>query len=147
MSVSKARIDTLRALVAAAGSRIGPGTLNPVDIELQDVLASRKVSPERRQRLLQTFHGMRAIETALKEVLVSHGQPRPQTMGSALHALAALPAGHAAHLSGSGLNRFLASVKDERNRLMHNANSCPSTARAADTIFGEVAACFSLMVK
>lgn len=147
MSVTSKRLQTLRALTAAAQSRSGLRSFNHVDEELQELGRSTKVSPERRKHLLQVFHGMRALETALKEVVRSHGVDPKDSLGGVLHQLSSFPAQHPAHLTQKELNRFLNSVRKARNNLMHRANAFPKSAREADATLGEVAACFALLVQ
>ena len=147
MSATSARINTLRALVAGAQSRTGTSAFNDIDQEIQEVGWCNRVSPIRRRHLLQVFHGLRALESALKEVIRSHGFVPGMTLGEVLHQLNRFPPTHPAHLDASSLNRFLRSVKDERNRLMHNANVFPRSTREAERAFGEISACFTLLVK
>jgi hypothetical protein len=90
---------------------------------------------------------MRALETALKEVVRSHGLSPRNSLGGILHQLNGFAANHPAHLSTRELNRFLQSVKDARNKLMHEANSFPNSAREAERILGEISACFSLLIR
>lgn len=147
MSVTSKRLQTLRVLTAAAQSRSGLRSFNHVDHELQEIGRSGKVSPERRRHLLQVFHGMRALETALKEVVRSHGLNPSISLGGVLHQLNGFPANHPAHLSTKQLNRFLNNVKDARNTLMHQANTFPNSAKETDKTLGEISACFSLLVR
>lgn len=147
MSVTSKRLQTLRALTAAARSRSGLSSFNHVDHELQELGRSIKVSPDRRKHLLQVFHGMRALETALKEVVRSHGLLPDKTLGGVLHQLNGFPVNHPAYLSRKELNRLLNNVKDARNKLMHQANTFPNSAKEADTTLGEIAACFALLVR
>ena len=147
MSVTSKRLQTLRALTAAAQSRSGLMSFNHVDHELQEIGRSGKVSPERRRHLLQVFHGMRALETALKEVVRSHGLNPSISLGGVLHQLACFPRNHPAHLNKKELSRFLKNVKDARNKIMHQANLFPNNSKEAETALGEISACFSLLVR
>jgi hypothetical protein len=147
MSASSKRLQTLRSLAAGAKPAWNPKALNRVDQELQEAGRVGRISPEKRRHLLQVFHGMRGLESALKEVIRSHGLNPQDTLGKVLHQLNRFPASHAAHLNGKELNRFLHSIKNVRNRFMHEADSYPRTAREADQILGEIAACLSLLVR
>lgn len=147
MSVASKRLQFMRAQAAAAHSRSGLPAFKQVDHELQELSRSKKVSPQHRQHLLQVFHGMRALETAIKEVVRSHGLIPNNSLGKLLHQMNALPSHHAAHLSVKDLNRFLKTVRHERNRIMHEANAFPRSAREADIMMGEVASCFALLVQ
>lgn len=147
MGVTSKRISTLRALTAGARSRTGAPGFNHVDHELQEVNTCQRVSPEKRRNLLQVFHGLRALESALKEVVASHGQAPGRSLGEVLRQLNGLPVGHPSHLHSSGLGRYMGPLRAERNRIMHTANAFPRTARDADTLLGEIAACFALLVR
>ncbi|MBF0335773.1 MAG: hypothetical protein HQL40_19385 [Alphaproteobacteria bacterium] len=147
MSVTSQRLNLLRALTAGAKSRSGLSSFNHVDHELQELGRSIKVSPERRKHLLQVFHGVRALETALKEVVRSHGFLPKNTLGGVLHQLSQFNVGHPAHLDRKELIRFSKNVKDARNKLMHQANVFPNSAKEADSTLGEIAACFALLVR
>lgn len=81
MTITSARLQTLRALTAAAQARTGLASFNQVDHELQELARSARVSPERRKHLLQVIHGMRALESALKEVVRSHGSTAGTSLG------------------------------------------------------------------
>lgn len=147
MAMRRSRLDTLRAIVAGARARTSSNAFDHVDHELQEVGSSGRVSPERRRNLLQVFHGMRALDSALKEVLRSHGLTPKHSLGQLLHQMAGLPAGHPCHLNTASLGRFLNSTGKDRNRIMHEANAFPRTNREADQIMGELAACFALLVR
>ena len=147
MSMTSKRLQTLRVLNATAQSRSGLRSFNHVDHELQEIGRSTKISPERRKYLLQVFHGMRALESALKEVVRSHGIPPKDTLGGVLYQLNGFPAHHPAHLSAKELSRFLNKVKNARNRIMHQANTFPNSAKETDAILGEITACFTLLVR
>jgi dsDNA-specific endonuclease/ATPase MutS2 len=147
MSVSSKRVETLRTIAAGAKPGWNVKALNRVDQEFQEAGRVARLSPEKRRHLLQVFHGMRGLESALKEVVKSHGFTPEKTLGRVLHQLNKFPASHAAHLNAKELNRFLHSIKDVRNRFMHEADSYPRTAREADQVLGEIAACLSLLVR
>ena len=106
-----------------------------------------RVTPEKRRHLLEIMHGMRALETALKEMVRSLGLTPRHSIGSVLHQLAQLPPRHASHLNQRSFNHFMNTVRVDRNLYMHAANAFPRTAREADRILGEIAACFTLIVK
>jgi hypothetical protein len=148
MSAAKDRISALRALVAGAQSRTEVHNFNDVDQELQEVGWSNNASPERRKHLLQVFHGMRALESALKEVVRSYDVSPKNSLGDLLRQLNKdFPPNHPAHLDTGSMKRFWRSIRHDRNRLMHQANKFPRSSREADSIFGEIATCFSLLVK
>jgi hypothetical protein len=141
------RFETLRTIAAGTSARTRRRGFADVDQELQELSSLRRVTPEKRRHLLEIMHAMRALETALKEMAGSHGLPPQRSIGSVLHQLAQLPPNHASHLDQRSFSRFMNSVRKDRNRYMHNANAFPRTAREADRILGEIAACFALIVK
>lgn len=147
MSSNSRRLQTLRALTAAAKSRSGLAAFNHVDHELQEIGTATRVSPQRRSHLLQVFHGMRALESALKEVARSHGLPTRNTLGGVFYELSNVPANHPAHLSARDRSRFLRNVASTRNSIMHQANKFPRSEREVSVTMGEIAACFSLLVR
>lgn len=147
MSPTSKRLQTLRALTSAAGHRSGSSGFNHVDHELQEMSTSIRVSPMRRSHLLQVFHGMRALETALKEVAKSHGMPPSTSLGGVLHVMSGVHPTHPAYLSASDRSRFLRTVTPVRNTMMHQANIFPRSSREAEATMGEIAACFSLLVR
>lgn len=147
MAVRRSRIDALRAIVAGARSRSNFNSFDDVDQELQEIGHSVRITLERRRNLLQVFHGMRALDSALKEVLRSHGVVPKHSIGKLLHQMASLPANHPCHLDSANLGRFLNSTGKDRNRIMHEANAFPRTNREADQMMGELAACFALLVR
>jgi hypothetical protein len=141
MGVKAGRIGALRAVLAAATPRTP--SLHAVDQELQELGRSSKVLPERRRHLLQVFHSMRALESALKALLRSY----ESSLGRVLYQLRSLPTTHPLYRDASALNRYLRSLPFQRNRLMHQANAFPRNAKEADEIVGEITTCFSLFLK
>jgi hypothetical protein len=147
VSAGRQRSQALRAIVAGAKHRTGGHGFVDVDQELQELAGVRNVRPEKRRHLLEVLHGMRSLETALKEVVTSHGLTPQRSIGSILHQLAQLPPAHVSHLDNRSFSRFMNTVRVDRNRFMHQANVFPRTAREVNRILGEIAACFSLLVR
>jgi hypothetical protein len=102
---------------------------------------------ERRKNLLQVFHGMRALESGLKEVIRSHGQNPKGSLGGFLYQMHGFASNHPCHIDASTLGRFLGSVRMYRNRIMHEANAFPRTNREAERILGDMASCFCFFIK
>lgn len=148
MSQTSKRLQTLRALTTVALYRTGSSVFTHVDHELQEMGTSVRVSPQRRSHLLQVFHGIRALETALLEVAKSHGlTPTMSSLGAALYCFAAVPPTHPAHLGARDKSRFIGTVTKVRNTTMHQANVFPRSSREAEVTLGEIATCFSLLVR
>lgn len=147
MGVKRNRVDTLRALAAGAKSRAGSTAFDLIDLELQHISSATRVSPEWRKNLLQVFHGMRALETGMKEVVRSHGQIPKSSLGSLLYQMNGFGPGHPCYIDSGTLGRFLGTVRPQRNRIMHEANAYPTTNRETERIMGDVASCFCFFVK
>lgn len=134
MSITSARLQTLRALTAAAQARSGQASFNHVDHELQELARSAKLSREHPRYLLQVIHGMRALESALKEVVRSHGSTAGTSLGRVLHQLNGFHSTHPAHLSARDKSRFLQTVAAVRNHYMHEANAFPNSSRVRTAV-------------
>ena len=147
MAVRSCRISTLRALAAGAKSRASARSYDHVDEELKEIITLNRVSPERRRNLLQVFHGMRALESGIKETIRGHGIGPEKTLGGLLYQMNRLPPNHSCHMDAGNLGRFLSMVRADRNRIMHEANAFPRTNRECDRIMGEITACFTQTVK
>jgi hypothetical protein len=147
MSAGLRRFEVLRVIAAGALARTSLQGFADVDQELQELAGVRRVTPERRRHLLEVVHGMRALETALKEVVRSHGFRPESSIGRLLYQLSRFPISNPSHLNQRSFSRFMNTVRTDRNRFMHDANAFPRTAREADRILGEVAACFVMIVK
>jgi hypothetical protein len=147
MSAGQQRSQALRVIVAGAKHRTGGQGFVDVDQELQELAGVRNVRPEKRRHLLEVLHGMRSLETALKEVVRSHGLTPQRSIGSVLRQLSQLPPARVSHLDNRSFNHFMSTVRVDRNRFMHAANVFPRTAREVNRVLGEIAACFTLIVK
>lgn len=147
MSITERRLNALRALAAGAQARTASSAFNLVDLELQDIWSSRRTSPQHRSNLLQVFHGMRALDSALKEVVRSYGHIPEHSLGRLLHQMNRFSATHPCHIDTNMLRRFLNSVVSHRNTIMHQANAFPRTNREAERMLGDMAACFSLLIR
>jgi hypothetical protein len=141
------RVLTLRAISQGARARTGSDVFNHIDHELQELAAVARVQPERRKNLLQLLHATRALETALKEVIRSHGiQPAP-SLAPIFRQLTQIAYGHPGYLTAANARRFNQTVRIARNRFAHEANAFPRSAREAESVLSEIEACFLLVVK
>jgi len=92
MSTSR-RIATLRAISQGAGARIGSAVFVHIDHELQELGHVARVHPEKRTLLLQVLHACRALETALKEMIQSHGVEPANSLNALFTQLTNIPYG------------------------------------------------------
>src|SRR3954453_13367375 len=106
MSASAHRFDVLRVIAAGALARTSLQGFTDVDQELQELAGVRRVTPERRRHLLEVIHGMRALNTALKEVVRSHGCTPESSIGRLLYQLRQLPISNPSHLDQRNFSRF-----------------------------------------
>jgi hypothetical protein len=141
------RVLTLRAISQGARARTGSDVFNHVDQELQELAAVARVHPERRKGLLQLLHAVRALETALKEIIRSYGIQPTHSLGPVFKQLTQLNYGSPGYLSPGSASRFNKTVRIARNKFAHEANAFPRSAREAESILSEIEACFLLVVK
>ena len=141
------RVQLLRAIVAGAKARTAGTGFVHVDLELQEIVGVKRTSPERRRMLLEVLHSTRALDTALKEVLRSHGVTPQHSLGPILGQLTLLPVGAPGYLTPANRARFHQTVRVARNNLAHNANAFPRSSRETQGILSEIEACFVLAVK
>jgi hypothetical protein len=144
---SQRRVLTLRVLTQSARARTASNVFNQVDQELQELGAVIRVHPEKRKNLLQLLHAVRALETALKEMIRSRGiQPAP-SLSPVFRQLQQIPLGQPGYLSSANARRFNQTIRVARNRFAHEANAFPRSAREAESLLSEIEACFSLTVR
>jgi hypothetical protein len=141
------RVLTLRAISQSARARTNSHVFNSIDRELQELAAVARVLPEKRKNLLQLLHAIRALETALKEVIRSYGVQPAFSLGPVFKQLTQIPYGHPGYLSIANARRFHQTVRIARNRFAHEADAFPRSAREAESVLSEIEACFLLVVK
>ena len=141
------RVNTLRAIAKSARTRIGSNIFNHVDQELQELAAVARINPEKRKNLLQLLHAIRSLETALKEVVRSHGISPGHSLGPIFRQLESIPYGQPGYLNAANARRFGQNVRVARNRFSHEANAFPRSARETESILSEIEACFTLAVR
>jgi hypothetical protein len=91
MSAGRRRFDVLRVVAAGALARTSLQGFADVDQELQELASVRRVTPEKRRHFLEVVHGMRALDTALKEVVRSYGFRPEHSIGPLLYQLSQFP--------------------------------------------------------
>jgi hypothetical protein len=141
------RVATLRAIAYGARVRTGSFVFNHIDHELQELGGVNHIHPEKRRHLLQVLHACRALETALKEIVQSHGITPQHSLGPVLKQLTQIPHGSPGYLTIGNARRFGQTVRLARNRFAHQANAFPRSARETESILSEIEACFVLVVR
>lgn len=147
MSRRQKRVDTLKVLTLGASSRIGAGALQNVLNELEEISSTGRITPIKRRHLQQVFHSLRALESALKQIIASHGHAPQESFGKLFYQMKDLPFNHPCHLDARSFGRFHKYLRDERNKYMHTADSFPRTERETNRLLGEIDSCFSQFVK
>jgi len=147
MSASKKRVETIRAVVQSVQLESSTATLVAVDHELQEAGNVHRITPERRRLLLEVFHLLRALETAMKDILAANQVPAEHSLGNLLKQLSRLPPTSRGHLPMRYKHLFHNGIRVHRNLLMHQANAYPTSARQAQTILGEIESCFLMILK
>lgn len=141
------RVQTLRAISQGARARTGSNVFVHIDHELAELASVAHVSPEKRRNLLQLLHAVRALETAIKEIIRSYGIQPAYSLGPVFKQLTQIPYGTPGYLSSASARRFNQTVRTARNRFAHEANAFPRSARETESILSEIEACFVLVVK
>jgi hypothetical protein len=141
------RVLTLRAIAQSARARTGSSVFNQIDRELLELAAVVRVSPEKRKNLLQLLHAVRALETALKEIVRIHRIQPAHSLGRIFRQLEQIPRGQPGYLSVANARRFNQTIRVARNRFAHEADAFPRSAREAESLLSEIEACFSLAVR
>ena len=153
MSLHKARIGTIQALIAT----MSPLATHPRQAQMQqefgEVYKVRKVRMKTRRRLLEVLHSTRALDTALKALVAAKGcLPRPTYRGPAR-----APRSLGGYLTAleqhsiAGLNRLTAaekwhyqtSIVDVRNLYMHEAGAFPANDADIQVLVSEMHACLA----
>jgi len=141
------RVATLRAISKTAGARTGSAVFVQIDHELQELADVIRIHPEKRKNLLRLLHGCRALETALKEMIRSHGVTPRHSLGPIFRQLSQIPYGQPGYLNAANAQRFGRTVRIARNRYTHEANAFPRSTREAESVLSEIEACFALTVR
>ena len=147
MSVNKARIDTIRVVLAGtpiANDQDYPSILG----ELNEVVSANKVSKKNRMWLLQVLHSTRALDSALaafvrqKPINLLPGQT-PDSLGKYLYLLANHTTNGPGKLPQASRVRFQNSIVDHRNTYMHRAGAFPANERDILRLLAEMHACLT----
>jgi hypothetical protein len=147
MSRRQKKSDTLAIVLSKATVPISQVMRNAIEAELRERVGAARVSPERRMHLLQVFHSCRALESAMKEIVRTYINNPANSIGDLLQQLSRIPQGNAGHIDVSSYNYFMRTVRNHRNRYMHEANAFPTTSNQANQILSDIEACFVAIVK
>jgi hypothetical protein len=148
VSGHKARINTLQALIAGSSSIVGAAS---VIHEFSEVHLVRRVRNDRRRRLLEIVHSVRALDTTLREFVAHHKcMPKsnkiPQTLGQYLFALRDHKTPNLQQISEAARQHFQQSIVSARNKYMHEAGVFPSHDQATYILLAEMHACLATVL-
>ena len=127
-----------------AGSPLaGRQNLKFISNELGEVTQSASIFRQGRRQLLQIVHSTRALDTALKELLTSHGIPtgNQNSLGAYLLAFENHSIGGVSKLPKANRQRYQISIVNARNKYMHQAGSFPSNDGEVRSLLSEMQAC------
>ena len=153
MSLHKARIRTLQALVASMTCLATHPRQTEMQQELGEVYAVRKVRMKSRRRLLEVLHSTRALDTALKAFVVAkgclprpkHGRPvrAPSSLGGYLTALEEHSIAGLNRLTAAERRHYQTSIVNVRNVYMHEAGAFPAIDSEVQVLVSEMHACLT----
>lgn len=141
------RHETMKALAMGATVISSPDAYDHVVHELDELGRTIRVMPQRRRRLLQSMHALRALESAMKAVLRGNGITPAHSIGDLIKQLGNLDHANPSRLHPAVRNRLHTGLRVYRNRLMHQANYYPAANHELETMLSEVETCFALIVK
>lgn len=152
MSINKARVRTLQAIVAGIPCLATHATHLMIQDEFNSVHLVRKVRRKERRRFLELLHSSRALDTALAAFVKHHGCAsaksggrQPSNLGAYLLALRdhKLPGLRA--ISEVERKRFQVNVVNIRNLYMHQAGANPTSDAQIHNLLAEMQACLVLV--
>lgn len=148
MSLHRARINTMRALIAGHPAIAGSPSSVQIDKEFEDAKRARHVWRKQRRQLLEMLHSTRALDSALKVFTTHHGCcPAHPALGRYLHALRTHTSSSlTGRLSSSEVGRFQTSIVRPRNRLMHEAGAYPTNDAEILGLLAEMQDCLTIVL-
>jgi hypothetical protein len=149
VSGHKARITTLQALVAGA-----PAVSSAAKVinELAEVHFVRKVRNDRRRRLLEIVHSVRALDTTLRDFVTHHkcipkGQSQiPKSLGGYLFALRQHNNSSLGQITEAQRQHFQQSIVSKRNTYMHEAAMFPVNDQVANVLLADMQFCLATVL-
>lgn len=142
MSFHRARVDTIRAIVAGSPSVSAHHSFTAISAELDEVKSLVHVGLIRRRHLLAVLHATRALDVALKTFVSELGlHSLPSTsLGKSLKCIEQ----SAPTILGSSFTmrqRFQGSIVALRNKYMHEAGAFPASDYEVRTLLAEMEHC------
>ncbi|KAB2756962.1 hypothetical protein F9K81_13790 [Brucella anthropi] len=147
MSFHRARVDTIRAIIAGSPSLSAHHSFAAISNELEEVKSLMHVGLVRRRYLLAVLHATRALDVALKTfvaVLGLHHSPST-SLGKSLRYIEL----SAPTVLGSAFamrQRFQASIVASRNRYMHEAGAFPASDYEIRMLLAEMEHCLAVVL-
>lgn len=151
MSGHSARIRAIEALVAGRPCIAGSAAYPVITREFREVHAVRKIRKSARRRLLEVFHGARALDTLLS-TFVNHygcqvpGKKPPKAMGPYLYALRDHTVSGLGHLAEGHRSTFQSNVVTKRNHYLHEAGAFPMTDSEVNVLLADMDTCISIVM-
>lgn len=147
VSFHRARVDTIRAIVAGSPSVSAHHSFAAISGELDEVKSLMHIGLVRRRHLLAVLHATRALDVTLKTFVAELGlHNRPSTsLGKSLKYIEQ----SAPTVLGSAFTmrqRFQTSIVASRNRYMHEAGAFPSSDNEIRILLAEMEHCLSVVL-
>lgn len=147
MSFHRARVDTIRAIIAGSPSVSTHHSFAAISSELEEVKSLVHVSLIKRRHLLAVLHATRALDVALKTFVAQlhlHSAPSTSLGASLKYIEASAPAVLSSTFTMR--QRFQNSIVKSRNRYMHEAGAFPANDSEIRTLLAEMEHCLAVVL-
>lgn len=147
MSFHRARVDTIRAIVAGSPSVSAHHSFAAISDELEEVKSLMRVGLVRRRHLLAVLHATRALDVTLKTFVAElglHHAPSISLGASLKHIERSAPT-----ILGAAFTmrqRFQSSIVTSRNRYMHEAGAFPASDYEIRVLLAEMEHCLVVVL-
>lgn len=146
MSFSSQRLQTMKALLAGSVACSSSSRFHDIINELDELVAAKRVSDQKRRLLLEVLHSTRALDSSLAAVNAHYScDPNAKTLGQYLHALVNHSHASLGRLSTNQVGQFKVKVVNLRNRYMHSAGAFPQKSEVIH-ILAAIEQCLATVV-
>lgn len=122
----------MKALLAGSVACSSSSFYHDIIKELDELVATRRVSEQKRRLLLEVLHSTRALDSSLAAVNTHYScDPAARTLGQYLYALVNHSHTSLGRLSTNQVGQFNAKIVKLRNRYMHSAGAFPNKSEVA----------------
>lgn len=151
MSGHKARIRTIKALLAGCPCISASAAKLDIHNEFDEVHAVRKMRRASRRRRLEVLHSARGLDTMLKTFVEHHGcispgKGPPKSMGPYLFALRDHSIASLGNITETHRNAFQTQVVTKRNTYLHEAGAFPPTDHDVNVLLADMDTCIATVV-